>query len=133
MVPTPETLLQASGLSGRALVRTGRPSDAIDGIVPTVAVDPGSADAMAALLAWAMGERHSVVLRGSGTKLGWGRPPNAVDLLIGTRRLNRVLAHQHGDLTATVEAGATVAELNRELARYGQWLPLDPSFDEATI
>src|SRR5439155_18468729 len=72
-------------------------------------------------------------LRGSGTKLAWGRRPAAIDVLLGTRRISRVLAHQYGDLTATVEAGITIAELNRELGRHSQWLPLDVSFDEATI
>jgi glycolate dehydrogenase FAD-binding subunit len=37
-----------------------------------------------------------------------------------------VVAHRHGDLTATVQAGATLGDLNRALATHGQWLPLDP-------
>ena len=45
-----------------------------------------------------------------------------------------MLAHQHGDLTATIEAGATLRDVNDALSRHGQWLPLDPPFaDEATI
>ena len=72
-------------------------------------------------------------MRGSGTKLAWGRRPAEIDLVVGTARLNRVLAHSQGDLTATVQAGATVAGTNRELARHGQWLPLHTSFEEATV
>ena len=54
--------------------------------------------------------------------------------MLDMRRLNRVLAHAHGDLTATVEAGATLRDVNDALSRLGQWLPLDPPFaDEATI
>ena len=53
--------------------------------------------------------------------------------MIGTRQLNRVLAHAHGDLTATVEGGTTIRELNQELARYRQWLPVDTAFDAATV
>src|SRR5499427_9566622 len=50
------------------------------------------------------------------------------------RGLRRVLAHEHGDMTATVEAGATLRDVNRALARHGQWLPLDPPrADRATI
>jgi glycolate oxidase FAD binding subunit len=44
------------------------------------------------------------------------------------------VAHRHGDLTVTVEAGATLGDLNRALAAHGQWLPLDPPFaDRATV
>jgi glycolate oxidase FAD binding subunit len=130
---TPQSVLEAADLVGRAVARAPLATDAIDGVEPRVVVEPASADALAAILAWASRTRLSVVLRGGGTKLGWGRKPAAVDLLVGTRRLNRVLAHQHGDLTASVEGGATIVELNRELSRHGQWLPIDVSFDGATI
>jgi glycolate oxidase FAD binding subunit len=44
------------------------------------------------------------------------------------------VAHRHGDLTATIQAGATLAEVNRALAAHRQWIPLDPpSADRATI
>jgi glycolate oxidase FAD binding subunit len=78
--------------------------------------------------------RASVVIRGAGTKIDWGRPAAHVDVMLDMRRLNRVLAHEHGDLTATIEAGAALREVNQALARHRQWLPLDPPFaDEATI
>ena len=78
--------------------------------------------------------RKSAVIRGAGTKLDWGRPAERVDVVLDMRRLNRVLAHEHGDLTATIEAGATLRDVNQALARHGQWLPLDPPFaDAATI
>ena len=76
----------------------------------------------------------SVVIRGAGTKSDWGRPPGKIDAVLSTRGLNRVLSHQHGDLTATIEAGATLRDVNLALSRQHQWLPLDPAFDtEATI
>ncbi|MBI5775027.1 MAG: FAD-binding oxidoreductase [Verrucomicrobia bacterium] len=40
--------------------------------------------------------------------------------------LNRLLAHVPEDMTVTVEAGLKLAALQTELARRGQWLPLDP-------
>jgi glycolate oxidase FAD binding subunit len=50
------------------------------------------------------------------------------------RRLNRILAHEHGDMTATIEAGASLREVNEALAMHRQTLPLDPPFgDRATI
>jgi len=127
-----ETLLQAPILSA-ALVRAGRNADRIDGVRPSVVVEPRSAEETASLLTWASRERLTVVVRGGGTKLGWGRLPTPIDLLVSTRRLNRVLAHAHADLTAEVEAGATLDELNTALAQHRQWLPIDRAGDESTV
>lgn len=45
---------------------------------------------------------------------------------VTTERLTRVLEHEAGDLTCTVEAGLRLAELQSALARHGQRLSLDP-------
>src|SRR2546421_9850737 len=45
---------------------------------------------------------------------------------INLEALNRVVAHTPEDMTATVEAGITLARLQTELARQRQWLPIDP-------
>jgi FAD/FMN-containing dehydrogenase len=97
-------------------------------------IEPETDQALAAALKDASEHNQTVVIRGAGTKNDWGRTGPRADVVIEMRRLNRVLAHQHGDLTATVEAGATLREVNETLARHGQWLPLDPPFaDRATI
>jgi glycolate oxidase FAD binding subunit len=102
------------------------------GEVPTI--EPDTGEELAGALRRASNARQSIVIRGAGTKTDWGRRPGRVDAVLSTRRLNRVLAHQHGDLTATVEAGATLGDVNAALARHGQCLPLDPPFaDRATI
>lgn len=127
-----EALLQSPVLSG-ASVRTAKNADVIDGVKARLVVEPRTAEDVAALLGWASRERLTVVIRGGGTKLGWGRTPTPIDLLISMRGLNRVLAHEHADLTASVEAGATLDELNAVLARHGQWLPIDAAGDGSTI
>ena len=43
--------------------------------------------------------------------------------------LNRILEHDPGDLTCTVEAGVRLSELRAELAAHGQRLSLDPPGD----
>ena len=96
--------------------------------------EPASAGEVAAALKRASDARQSIVIRGAGTKDGWGRPAGRIDAVLDMRRLNRILAHEHGDLTATIEAGATLADVNQALAVHGQVLPLDPPFaDRATI
>ena len=100
----------------------------------TEIIEPSSAAEVAAALRRASDARQSIVIRGAGTKSGWGRPAARIDAVLDMRRLNRILAHEHGDMTATIEAGATLREVNEALARHGQMLPLDPPFaDRATI
>ncbi len=51
------------------------------------------------------------------------------DVVVSTQRLDRILEHEAGDLTATVEAGIRLSILNARLAEAGQMLALDPPGD----
>jgi FAD/FMN-containing dehydrogenase len=53
----------------------------------------------------------------------------AGDVVLSTRRLNRMLEHEPGDLTAIVEAGLRLSELQAALEPHGQMLALDPPGD----
>jgi glycolate oxidase FAD binding subunit len=89
---------------------------------------------VSSLLADASAARRPIVVRGGGTKASWSHAGTDGREELSTRGLNRLLAHRHGDLTATVEAGAVLGDVNGELARHGQWIPLDPNWpDRATI
>ena len=56
------------------------------------------------------------------------------DLILSLARMNRVIEHAWADLTVTVEAGCTIAELQRTLAERGQRLAVDPLWPEkATV
>ena len=116
-----QTLRQATG------------EDAIDGVIPRHVALPESPEELAQILADASRDRQLTVLRGGGSKLGWGRVPSRVDLVIGTEKLNRLLAHRHGDMTVTAQAGMPLAELNRRLAEHRQYLPIESAFEPATI
>jgi glycolate dehydrogenase FAD-binding subunit len=114
--------------------RAGTPAEAVDGMVPKFFVEPDSVEAVGATLEWASRDHLTVLTRGAGTKLEWGPAPLAIDILLSTARLNTVVAHRYGDLTATVQAGAALSDVNRQLAQHGQWIPLDPPWaDRATI
>ena len=125
-------------LESRRLAAGVRPADpqddVLDGIAAHAVVEPLTGDAVAATLKWASDHGLHVVVRGAGTKRAWGAPPDRVDVILGMRRMNRVLAHRHGDLTVSVEAGATLRAVNDALAGHAQRLALDPPFaDRATI
>ena len=115
-------------------IRLGTPSDAIDGVCPRIVAEPTTRKTLSQVLEWAGTERLAVSIRGGGTKLTWGRSPAPIDLALSTARLNQVVEHRHGDLTATVEAGVTLTQVNATLGVHRQWLPLDPPWpDRATV
>lgn len=86
---------------------------------------PSSAQGAAAGLAAAAAAGSTVRFRGAGTKQGWG-PPRTGGVELRLDRLTQTLEHSAGDLTAVFEAGVPLARAQRELARAGQRLALDP-------
>ncbi len=74
----------------------------------------------------------AMVAVGNGTQLDLGNLPQRYDVALSTRRLRRILAHEAADMTVTVEAGATLAEVNAALESARQHLPLDPPHPERT-
>lgn len=119
---------------GKEHLRAATAADAIDGVEPHMVAEPGTAEELARSLRWAHAAGVKVSPRGAGTKLGWGNPPAACDLVLSTARLNRVLEYAWADMTVIVEAGCRVADLQKTLAEHGQRLALDPLWPErATI
>jgi glycolate oxidase FAD binding subunit len=71
---------------------------------------------------------------GGRTTLDVGMPPLKAGISIDTTALNRVIDYPARDMTITVQAGIYIANLQAELAREGQWLPVDvPEPEKATL
>lgn len=70
---------------------------------------------------------------GSGTKRHHGPALESGAQLVCLRKLNRITGYEPGDLVVTVQAGTRLTELQAELAKRNQWLPLDPPYAEATL
>ena len=81
--------------------------------------------AVAASIAAACESGTPVYPIGGGTSLDYGPRPARPGIGLCLVRMNRVLDYPADDLTVTVEAGITLAELNRRLAEKQQWLPID--------
>lgn len=106
----------------------------VGGVVIGRTATPTSEDEVGSILAEASRSGEAVVLRGGGTRLELGSPPQRADVLVDLRGLSGVIEHHVEDLTAEVRAGTTVGALNRELAPHRQCLPLDPPLpDRATL
>ncbi len=72
--------------------------------------------------------------RGGGTQLGLGNALLRLDAVVDMRAFNEVVQHNAADLTLVVQAGITLAELHKTLAKQRQFLPLDaPLPHRATI
>jgi glycolate oxidase FAD binding subunit len=93
-------------------------------------VQPGTPQELANALAEANAASRLVVPRGGGSKATWGNPGARADIVLSTANLNRVIEHAWADMTATVEAGCTVANLQSTLAQHGQRLAIDPLWPE---
>ncbi|WP_207890512.1 FAD-binding oxidoreductase [Rubrobacter taiwanensis] len=114
-------------------VREAVPDDAVDGVVPSIVVEPGSVEEVSEVLKLASGAGLKVAPRGSGTKMELGNPPAGLDVILSTRRLNRIIEHAAGDLVAGVQAGVRLEDLQEELSGANQMLALDPPEAEGTV
>ena len=95
---------------------------------PTCIVYPRTQTELAAIVACTHKNDWTVLPCGNATKLHWGGLAQAIDVVIRTSRLTQIIEHAVGDLTITVEAGLTLDTLQKHLAPFNQWLPLDPSY-----
>ncbi len=89
-------------------------------------LSPETFEDAAAALAAATADGRRVRIVGAGTKLGWGHADAPADAELHTGSLNRILEHNAGDLTASLEAGVPLVTAQRTFAAAGQMLALDP-------
>ncbi len=102
----------------------------VEGRTPEAAVFPGSIDEVRGVIEVAGSAGVPVAAWGGGTAAAVGTPSRRGGLVLGLARMARLVEHEPGDLTATAEAGFTIAALQSALRRHGQWLSLDPAEPE---
>jgi len=91
---------------------------------------PGSADDVAALVAWCYTEGVPIVPRGGGTGLAGGAVPTEGGVVCSVERLNRVLAFDPELWRMHVEAGVTTARVQALARGSGLLFPPDPGAGE---
>jgi len=77
------------------------------------------------ILGRAARDRQRVGFIGGGTALGVGNPGPEPDVLVSTRRLNRVVEYAPEDQVIVAEAGLTLAQLGEIAAPNAQWFGVD--------
>jgi glycolate oxidase FAD binding subunit len=92
-----------------------------------------SAEQLAADLREAAEAGEAVRFRGAGTKFHWGAAGEGEPTVLSTLELDEIVEHNEGDLTAVVDAGVRLADMQERFAGAGQMLALDPPGADATI
>lgn len=97
-------------------------------------IAPADAAAVAEIVRRAAAGGTGILPVSSSALAGRQCHPSAVasGIRLSLENLNRVIDYTPDDMTITVEAGVTVAELNRRLAENRQWLPVDVPWPERT-
>jgi glycolate oxidase FAD binding subunit len=130
-IPMGEELGRRAGSRPRV-----RPVDctpyAIAGAVPKLVFSPRTLSEASRTITTLAAEGAAILIRGAGTKQFRPPPPFDVDVVLDASRCSGVRKHEPGDLTVTVAAGTTFAELQEALRAHGQFFPSDPPFGAQT-
>jgi glycolate oxidase FAD binding subunit len=108
-------------------------SDTVDGVAPSVVARPATAEETSTLLRACTEQGLAVVVRGNGSKLTWGRPPERLDVLLDTTRMDQLVEHSRGDLIATAGAGMPLGRLAQTLAEGRHQLVVDDLTGSSTL
>jgi glycolate oxidase FAD binding subunit len=126
-------LEELRSIVGEGHVREAVVEDAVEGVEPSLVVEPGSVEETSELMKLAARENLVVAPRGGGTKMHIGDPPTALDLIVSTARMNEIIEHVPGDQVVRVQAGMGLGELQDQLSGTEQMLAIDPPEEGATI
>jgi glycolate oxidase FAD binding subunit len=106
----------------------------IAGVTPKVVFVPETIADAASRIAESEKAGEAVAFVGGGTDLEIGSPPERLDLVIRTSKLDRIVEHAPSDQIVAVEAGMTLARLQEVVGAHGQRLAIDaPLPGRATI
>lgn len=106
----------------------------IDGKAPETVVSPASIEEVSRLLKEASENGRAISPVGQGAFLHLGGVPKRYEQALCTTELSTIVDYQPTDMTITVGAGMSLAQLQAILGENGQWLPLDPPCPErATV
>jgi glycolate oxidase FAD binding subunit len=110
---------------GPDAVKAATPADAVGKLQPKLILEPATEQQLAGALRLANDANLAVIPRGGATKQAWGNPPSRAELILSSKRLEKILEHVWSDMTVSVQAGCTVAALQQSLAQHGQRLAID--------
>ncbi len=106
----------------------------VDGKVPTLRVIPQSPEQIEIVLKACAEVGAAAIPWGGGTAMTLGNIPRRVDVAIDLQRFDRLVEHDHANLTATAQAGIKMSGLQSLLGQHNQFFAIDPPHPaQATI
>ena len=94
--------------------------------MPEVVVLPETTEEIIEIVKLAKAEDFHIYTRGSGTNLSGGTIPLRKGVVLVTTRMNKILEVDPENLTATVQPGVIINQLNEAVSPYGLIYPPDP-------
>ena len=107
---------------------------AVCGRVPQAVVFPQSEEQVAEILSLSSEEGWQCIPGGRGSWLHGGQPPQSVDVVVSTERMNDISAYEPADQFIEAQGGAELDALERRTLECRQWLALDaPGGERGTL
>jgi len=94
--------------------------------IPDVVVMPADVEEIRSIVNLARASGIAIYPRGAGTNLSGGAIPLHRGIVLSFQRMNRILEVDAENLTATVQPGVVIQELNNAVAPHGLLYPPDP-------
>lgn len=94
--------------------------------LPDVVVTPTSKEDVIKIVKLAKENKIPIYSRGSGTNLSGGTIPIEKGIVLSMLKLNKIIEVDAENLTATVEPGVIIQDLNDAVAKHGLIYPPDP-------
>lgn len=98
----------------------------IDEVIPTVVVRPPDYAGVAAVMSFANDHGLAVIPFGGGSHAQAANLPSRYDIALDLGALDQVVEFEPADLTITLQAGITLAEVRETAAAAGRLIPFDP-------
>jgi glycolate oxidase FAD binding subunit len=106
---------------------------AVEEVKEHTLITPKTPEELADALRTLANEHRTIRLGGNFSKDHLGGAPTEADETVSTCCMNRLLKYDPKDLTVSVEAGMSFANLERTLAEHHQMIPLDPGWAQSTV
>jgi len=98
---------------------------AVDGKTPALVCSPAAPEQVTTVLLICAEAKAAVSPWGGGTMISIGNVPRETCVAMVLTGMNRVIEHDHANLTVTAQSGITLAALRETLSRRQQFLPFD--------
>lgn len=106
----------------------------IDDVGPMAVERPKSTAELCDIVRRCAAEKSAVLPLGGGTMLDYGLPPTRAGVAVDLKGFDQVIDFPARDMTITVEAGMTIAQLSKIVSAEGLQLPIDvPQPETATV